>query len=415
MANSNSQDEENAVALPATERIELGVGVSLQPPLSRRGHGPGLIVVVPEGSLQQHITSDLLPPLQKWAEEGFAVVEIQADALDIEEDAGKVLGRAIAGLEQCSSCEGDKVALVVYQSMLLNKIEPALPSNSNIVAVVVYGSSHILTPTLKTTSTVPYAYHLAGTTGIKSKPTDIVSVYEYPKASSPLFAFPGHDGFHPTSESVSHSRNLTFLKKHVGAPSFDLEAIWEEHTHYEFGDRSVAKTMGTMVQEPYMTGGIGRERLSNFYRHHFIFNNPADTELELVSRTVGIDRIVDEFVFSFTHNMQIDWLVPGIPPTGRHVRIPFTSVVNVRGDRLYHEHIAWDQASVLVQLGLMPEYLPFPYTLPDGTKPGPGKMFQYRVPAAGVDTARKILDKNSVPSNDMFNFEVREVDDKFSS
>lgn len=57
-----------------------------------------------------------------------------------------------------------------------------------------------------------------------------------------------------------------------------------------------------------MTGGIGRERLSNFYRHHFIFSNPEDTELELVSRTVGIDRVIDEFVFSFTHTVEIDWL-----------------------------------------------------------------------------------------------------------
>lgn len=87
-------------------------------------------------------------------------------------------------------------------------------------------------------------------------------------------------------------------------------------------------------------------------------------------------------------------------------------MVNVRGDRLYHEHISWDQASVLVQLGLMPEYLPFPYALPDGTVAGPGKTFEYRVPAAGVDTARKILDKDSVPSNQMIGFEVREVDGK---
>jgi carboxymethylenebutenolidase len=90
--------------------------------------------------------------------------------------------------------------------------------------------------------------------------------------------------------------------------------------------------------------------------------------------------------------------------------VPFTSVVNVRGDRLYHEHIAWDQASVLVQLGLLPEYLPFPYTLPGRQEPAPGKKFEYRVPAAGADTAKKILDKNSVPSNKMFDYTVREVD-----
>jgi carboxymethylenebutenolidase len=87
-----------------------------------------------------------------------------------------------------------------------------------------------------------------------------------------------------------------------------------------------------------------------------------------------------------------------------------TAVVCVRGDRLYHEHIAWDQASALFQLGLMPEYLPFPYQLPNGAKPAPGKKFEYRVPAAGVETAKKMLDKNSLPSNEMFGFKVREVD-----
>lgn len=100
----------------------------------------------------------------------------------------------------------------------------------------------------------------------------------------------------------------------MGGPYFDLEAIWEEHTLFEFGERAVEKTMSTMVQEPYvnhiptMTGGVGRANLTNFYRDHFIFNNPEDTALELVSRTVGIDRVIDEFIFSFTHNRMIDWL-----------------------------------------------------------------------------------------------------------
>jgi carboxymethylenebutenolidase len=57
-----------------------------------------------------------------------------------------------------------------------------------------------------------------------------------------------------------------------------------------------------------LTGGIGRAKLSNFYRDHFIFNNPADTELELISRTIGIDRVVDEFNYKFTHDRYIDWL-----------------------------------------------------------------------------------------------------------
>ena len=103
---------------------------------------------------------------------------------------------------------------------------------------------------------------------------------------------------------------------------------------------------------------------------------------------------------------------PGIPPTGKYCELPFNAVVNIRGDRLYHEHIAWDQATLLRQLGLMPDYLPFPYALPDGRKPAAGKRFEYRVPAAGIETAKKLADERSVESNGMFEFAVREVDDK---
>lgn len=91
------------------------------------------------------------------------------------------------------------------------------------------------------------------------------------------------------------------------------------------------------------------------------------------------------------------------------MEIPFNAVVNIRGDRLYHEHIAWDQGSVLRQIGLLPEYLPFPYGLPDGKTAGPGKTFEYRLPVGGIETAHKMRDRNAVPSNEMFGFEIREV------
>lgn len=122
---------------------------------------------------------------------------------------------------------------------------------------------------------------------------------------------------------------------------------------------------------------------------------------------------MDEFVFKFNHDRTIDWLLPGIPPTFRRAEIPFVAIVNIRGDRLYHEHIAWDQASALRQVGLLPEYLPWPSELSAegvrGEKTPDGKKYEFRVPASGIESAEKMRDKNAVPSNEMFAFKMREV------
>ena len=110
---------------------------------------------------------------------------------------------------------------------------------------------------------------------------------------------------------------------------------------------------------PVMTGGYCKTNLRQFYSTHFIPQMPDDTEMTPISRTVGEDRLVEEFVFKFTHDIPMDWMLPGIPPTGKRVEIPFVVVVQFQGDKLAHEHIYWDQASVLVQLGLLePDYLP---------------------------------------------------------
>jgi carboxymethylenebutenolidase len=163
----------------------------------------------------------------------------------------------------------------------------------------------------------------------------------------------------------------------------DLVALWEEHTRLEFEKRDTNATMATMVAQPYvnhiptMTGGVGYQQLKRFYAYHFIPINPPDFRLTPISRTVGSDTIVDEFIVHFTHTTEIDWLLPGIPPTGRAVEIPTVAIVKFEGDKLAHEHIYWDQATVLVQIGLLD---------PHG------------LPVAGAETAHKVMDK-SLPSN----------------
>jgi len=168
-------------------------------------------------------------------------------------------------------------------------------------------------------------------------------------------------------------------------PDHDLVALWEAHCRYEFETRDVNATMATMVATPYvnhvptMTGGVGHDQLKRFYKYHFIGNNPPDTEIMPVSRTVGADQVVDEVVFKFTHTSEVDWMLPGIPPTGRRVEIPLIAVVKFVDGKVAHEHIYWDQASVLVQVGLLD---------PAG------------LPVAGIETARKVVD-NTRPSNEL--------------
>ena len=163
----------------------------------------------------------------------------------------------------------------------------------------------------------------------------------------------------------------------------DLVAVWEEHLRMEFVARDVDGPTDTMVSDPCvnhvptMTGGVGRDELKRFYKYHFVNANPPDIEIIPVSRTVGTDGIVDEMIVKFTHSCVIDYLLPGIPPTGRPIEIPVVVVAQFRDGKLASEHLYWDQASVLVQIG---------------------KLDPAGLPIAGVEIARKVLDR-TLPSN----------------
>jgi carboxymethylenebutenolidase len=138
-----------------------------------------------------------------------------------------------------------------------------------------------------------------------------------------------------------------------------LTQLWEEHTKHEFATRDTEATLATMVDDAYvnhvpvLTGGAGKSALREFYSRDFIPTMPPDTKLTPISRTVGEDQLVDEMIFSFTHTQEMPWMLPGIAPTNRHVEVALVAIVRFRGDKLAHEHIYWDQASVLKQIGLL--------------------------------------------------------------
>jgi carboxymethylenebutenolidase len=145
----------------------------------------------------------------------------------------------------------------------------------------------------------------------------------------------------------------------------NLGAVFDQHIKHEFEDHDVDATMETMTKEPYvhhvpvMTGGIGYDGVYNFYRNHFIGKMPNDIKIVRISRTVGKDQVVDELILSFTHDREIDFILPGVPPTGRYVEVACVVVMNFKDDKISHEHIYWDQASLLVQIGLLdPKLLP---------------------------------------------------------
>ena len=133
----------------------------------------------------------------------------------------------------------------------------------------------------------------------------------------------------------------------------ELERLWEEHIRHEFSTCSTDNTLKTMVENAYvdhvpvLTGGSGQSELRQFYSTHFIPKMPPDMEMTPVSRTIGTDQLVDEMVIKFTHSVEMDWMLPGISPTGRRVEVPLVVIVRFRDGKLAHEHIYWDQASVL--------------------------------------------------------------------
>ena len=156
----------------------------------------------------------------------------------------------------------------------------------------------------------------------------------------------------------------------------NLSQLWEEHTAHEFSTRDTERTLETMVDDAYvnhvpvMTGGRGKAELRSFYSTDFIPKMPPDTKLTPVSRTVGEDQLVDEIIFSFTHTEEMPWMLPGVAPTNRPVQVPLVVIVKFRDGKLAHEHIYWDQASVLKQIGLLNDP---------------------KLPVFGAETAQKVL------------------------
>jgi hypothetical protein len=266
-----------------------------------------------------------------------------------------------------------------------------------LVGVVAYYPDHAPRSTTNFPPTLHVQIHLASSQKFGTR----FPSYRY-ENTHPGFAEHDLDEFDKIGASLAWTRTLGLLRTAFDIDGPDLEMLWDEHTRLEFSARDADKTMSTMVSQPYvnhvptMTGGIGYDQLHRFYKDFFIPSNPPDMRIRLLSRTVGVNRIVDEMYLSFTHSTDVPWMLPGIPPTDKKVEVVLVSVVCIRGGKLYHEHIHWDQASVLVQVGLLDSKL-----IPKGfkTKEEGREKEVKQLPVSGREAARKVLDEDSTESN----------------
>jgi carboxymethylenebutenolidase len=166
------------------------------------------------------------------------------------------------------------------------------------------------------------------------------------------------------------------MRGKLSAAQKAMNDLLERHVKAEL-DGDLDTTMATMSDNPHlhnvanMMGGVGPQGVRDFYRNHLVGKFfPPDVKMVNVSRTIGTDQIVDEIVIGFTHTRAIDWMLPGVPPTGKKVEMAVVVIAGVKNGKITHEHIYWDQASVLVQIGLL----------------NPG-----RLPVSGAESARKVL------------------------
>ncbi|MGF6413548.1 dienelactone hydrolase family protein [Paraburkholderia sp. MM5482-R1] len=377
----------------------------------KNGSGPGLILLQEIFGINGYMKS----MADRFAEEGYVVVvpdlfwrmkpgvvlgysdEDFAAALDYNERLS--IDLAVADIQSTAkalralSQHGSKIGALGY--CLGGKLAMLAASRTDVDCAVSYygvGLDAYLheVPSIR----CPMVFHFAGEDAFCPQETrEKIQAALSSNAAIEQYVYAGCDHAFATSERehfdkpaamMAYSRSLSMLRRILG-PIYDLDSLWESHCHYEFATRDVNAIMPTMIASPYvnhiptMTGGVGHDQLKRFYKYHFVDANPADTRLIPVSRTIGTDRIVDEFVFCATHDREIDWLLPGLSPTGKYFEIPMLAVVHFRGDKLYNEHIYWDQASVLVQIGLLD---------PTG------------LPVAGIATAKKLIDE-SLPSNSL--------------
>jgi hypothetical protein len=281
--------------------------------------------------------------------------------------------------------------MVAYGDAATVCLDVATKPMPHCIALICYYPSRIPHPNQKYPSQLHLVVHIAESQDLPAAfPT-----YVYPDVDEG-FAEHDLDQYDHVAADLAWSRSLSAARKGF-KQQVDLDSAKDSFSAMTLGpQRNASDAIGAMVQTAHVnyvptgTGGIGRRALHHFYEEFFIPGCPPTLQIRLISRTSGVDRVVDEMVVSFRHTQEIPWILPGVPPTGREVQVAVVSVVSFRGGKLAHEHVYWDQASVLAQIGLLD-----PTNVPRALRSKGCR----RLPVLGPEAAKKVVNVNSVPSN----------------
>lgn len=133
--------------------------------------------------------------------------------------------------------------------------------------------------------------------------------------------------------------------------------LWDEHIKGEFMTKDTDLSLSTMVEDasvitvPTGWGGKGKAALRPLYRDEFIPSIPPSWTHTTKNVVATDDCIVEEACINLVHTQQMDWFLPGIPPTNKPIEFDIVLIVQFRDGKMAAERIYWDQASVLRQVG----------------------------------------------------------------
>lgn len=315
--------------------------------------------------------------------------DFTVDYLPLLEDDTRTFRNALSHLSDDLEL-GQTYAIVAYGAAATAALSFYTTPQPGCAALVAYYPTTIPAPKTKYPPHLHVLCHLAATQGF----APAFPSYTYGSVE-PGFAESDLEEWDKVAADLAWTRTLALLRRAFNL-RIDLERTWEEHVALRYVAKDVAGTVRTMgntahvTHVPTLTGGIGQKDLFLFYREYFIPRTPPSASMRLASRTIGTDRVVDEVVLSFEHTQEVPWMLPDVPPTDKQVTVPLVSVVCIRGGSLASEHVYWDQASVLVQVGLLD-----PKLVPQDMK----EKGLERLPVVGAEAANRILDERSEPSN----------------